>query len=363
MVDFDDQDDFDPDSNYFDEIITENHVFSSFNSFDDFYMNNKISLQDPNHLSIIGQNIRSFNSNLDTFMLLFDDKNMPDILVFSETWKDIYDPIIIPGYNGYHTVRQGPSGGVSVFIKSHINSEIVQNMSYADDSIEICTVKVTNESNSMYVLGIYRPVSGDIDSFSQALETILSDRILRNHKCVLIGDFNVNMFAYGTQNVTDRFIDMMRSHHYIQVISDVTRHGNNITTPSLIDLIWINQLSAFNSAIIKTGITDHYTIYIQIPFVCIKKPVEKIKITFRDCSDSYHEVFQNNLENFDWVSLRNNDVDTYTYNFISALNNIFQTSFPLRTKVVTTKYFSNPWHNSELKRLTDARVKYHNLYK
>ena len=155
----------------------------------------------------------------------------------------------------------------------------------------------------------------------------------------------------------------MRSHHYIQVISDVTRHGNNITTPSLIDLIWINQLSAFNSAIIKTGITDHYTIYIQIPFVCIKKPVEKIKITFRDCSDSYHEVFQNNLENFDWVSLRNNDVDTYTYNFISALNNIFQTSFPLRTKVVTTKYFSNPWHNSELKRLTDARVKYHNLYK
>jgi len=66
---------------------------------------------------------------------------------------DIYDPIVIPGYVGHHTVRHGRSGGVSIFIKSHLNSEIISNFSYADNSIEICTVKVTNGSSCMYVSG------------------------------------------------------------------------------------------------------------------------------------------------------------------------------------------------------------------
>ena len=135
------------------------------------------------------------------------------------------------------------------------------------------------------------------------------------------------MLSCGNQNDIDRFIDMMQSHHYIQVISDVTRHGNDDTTPSLIDLIWLNQLNNFNSAVIKTGITDHHTICIQVPFLNNKNPLQKIKLTFRDCSTNYHDIFQNNLENFDWDSLRNDDVDSYTYNLMSALNSIYQNVF------------------------------------
>ena len=142
-------DDFDPDSNYFDDLIADNHVSSSYNSMEDFYNNNPITLQEANYLSIFSQNIRSFNKNLDSFLLLFEEDNMPDAFVFSETWYDSFVPTIIPGYTGYHTVRDGRSGGVSVFIKSHINSEKFQNLCYANDSVEVCIIKVTNLTNSL----------------------------------------------------------------------------------------------------------------------------------------------------------------------------------------------------------------------
>ena len=356
-------DDFDPDSNYFDDLISENQIFTSFDSVDDFLMHNSISLQEANYLSIFSQNIRSFNKNLDNFLLLFNDFYMPDVLVFSETWKHFHNPVILPGYTGYHTVRDGRSGGISIFIKSSIDSEIIQKYSYANSSIEICTVKVTNGSSSLYIFGIYRPVTGDFDSFNLCLENILSDRNLINQIYTFIGAFNANMLFYDIQIDISILVDVMQSHHYIHVISDVTRRGNDHTISALIYLIWTNQLINFNSGVIKTGVTDHHTTFIQIPFVCNKKHTDKIKIHFRDCSANYHEIFQNNIENYNWDSLKSHDVDTYTYNFINALNSIFQKSFPLKMKEVTVKYFNNPWHTPELKKLADARVKYHDLYR
>ena len=90
--------DLDPDINYYDEIISENHVFSSYNSVNEFLNKNPIGLNDNKFISIFNQNIRSFNSNLDTFLNLFNKDNMPDVFVFSETWHDANRPVIIPGY-------------------------------------------------------------------------------------------------------------------------------------------------------------------------------------------------------------------------------------------------------------------------
>ena len=220
MLNHDQHDDFDPDSNYYDNVISENYTFSTFDSFNEFSTNNPVSLNDDQYISIVSQNIRSLNANLENFLLLFDENNMPDVFVFSETWKDLHDPIIIPGYAGYHTVRHGRSGGVSVFVKSHINSEIIDDLSFANNSIEICAVKITNGSHSLFVFGIYRPFSDVIDAFTQSLDTILSDRRLLNQKCLFLGDFNANILNYGMLGEIDRLVDMMQSHHYIQVISD-----------------------------------------------------------------------------------------------------------------------------------------------
>ena len=352
-------DDFDPDMNYFDHIY-ENHQFSNFDSIDEFLLENPISLNDPNFISIICQNIRSINCNLDKLLCLFDENNMPDVFILSETWYDGLSPIVIPGYVGYHCVRIGRSGGVSVFVNNQLPSSKFEEHSFADESIEMCTVKVSYNDKNLIICGIYRPHSGTIDSFTAALERRLGSNTFANTECIIAGDFNANLRSNNGD--ADGLVHMMQSHHYLQTITDITRPETTRSAASLIDHIWINQICSHNGGVIKTGITDHHTLFLQLPFSIIKSPSTKIKISFRDFSDNFQANFRSNISNFNWQQIKNVDVNIYTENFCSALNDIYQKSFPLRTKFVTTRHFKNPWITKEVKNLSNARKKYYSLY-
>ena len=352
---------YDPDTNYFESHISENHVFSSFDSIDNFTSANQALLKDPNFISIFNQNIRSFNANLDDFLLLFDENSFPDCLIFSETWHDGYEPILIPNYTGFHTVRQlSRSGGISIFVKNSLNSELIKELSYVNESIETCTVKISNENSCIFICGVYRPHSGTIENFTFCLENILENQILNGADCLIGGDFNIDLSSNG--GGTDLFSDMLRAHHFIQTISDITRPSLNNSEGSLLDHLWINNISNFNSGIIKSGVTDHHTTFIFLPFKCNTNTGEKIKISFRDCSLENQTNFEIKIREFNWNSIKTNNPETYMENFISSLNVMYQESFPLKTKFVTQRYFKNPWHNKEVKKISEARKKYHKLF-
>ena len=353
--------DFDPDSNYFDVHLQNNHVFSSYDTLEDFRNNNPVKLDDRNFISVISQNIRSFNANLDSFLLLFDENCRPDSFIFSETWLGENEPVIIPDYTGFHTIRNhGRSGGVSIFVRNSLNAEKINELSYANDTIEICTVKIANGTSHVFICALYRPHSGTIEHFSDAVENILASRILGNSSVILSGDFNINLMSNNGD--VDRFVDMMRSHHFLQTITGITHPSINNSAPSLLDHVWLNNISNYNSATIRSGVTDHYSTIIQLPFICKKNLHDKIKITFRDCSIENQNIFENKIANFDWETIRSPNPETFLQNFISILNLSYQASFPLKIKFVTSKYFSNPWHNKEVKTLSEARIKYHNLH-
>ena len=160
----------------------------------------------------------------------------------------------------------------------------------------------------------------------------------------------------------DRFVDMMRSHHFLQTITNVTRPGHDLSASSLIDHIWINQLYGYSSGTIQSGITDHYSTFIQIPFSMQKSNQYSLKLTFRDCSEYYQQIFEDHLKNVNWDDLKNEDVNVYAQNLTSEINHIYENSFPLKTKFVTRKYFLNPWYTKDVKNISDARTKYHNLF-
>ena len=279
---------------------------------------------------------------------------------FSETWHEIHTPVTIPGYVGYHTVRQGRSGGVSIFVKNNINSSFIKDLSYANDSIETCSVKISNSRSNIFICGIYRPQSSSVDAFSSALENILNDTTMNNSSCIFTGDFNTNLFT-ETESVK-KFVDLMRSHHYLQIINYVTHPGINQATPSLIDYIWLNDLSYYNSGILKTGITDHYTLLVQIPFI-FNNDSSLFEIKFRDFSSVNHNIFEEKLSNFDWNTIFSEDINQFTSNFLDTLNTTYQDSFPLKTKHISSKHFKNPWYNSHVKDLSNRRMEYYNLYK
>ena len=348
--------DFDPDYNYYDQIIDQNNLFTSYNSVSDFLSNNPVSNNDKNFMTIFSQNIRSMNRNLDSFLSMFPSNNMPDVFIFSETWHDTNTPVNIPGYTGFHTVRSGRAGGVSVFYKSNLPACHVPEFSFANENIEVCSIKL---SNSMHICGVYRPHSGTIDDFCLQLEAIVNHSSLSNTVCVFAGDFNINLFSEADD--VCRFVDMMRSHHYIQTITDITRPNIDRASSTLIDHVWVNQLTNYYCGILKTGITDHHTLFMQIPFNSDKANSTKIKITFRDCSAPNQQSFEDNLLNFDWETVKSNDANQYATDFVYQVNEIYRNSFPLKTKYVTIKYFKNPWHTKQIRKLADYRTKYHGL--
>ena len=110
------------------------------------------------------------------------------------------------------------------------------------------------------------------------------------------------------------------------------------------------------------GITDHLTTCILLPFQHKNHQIEKIKISFRDCSTVNDNTFENKLRNFNWNEIKSYDPEIYLQNFISSLNLLFQESYPLKTKFVTQRYFSNPWYSKDVNKISDARKNYHNLY-
>ena len=249
---------------------------------------------------------------------------------------------------------------MSLYIKNQIHSSKIDAHSYTNEFIEICTAKISYNDRNLYICGIYRPHSGSIDNFTAALELNLNNNIFVNAHCVFAGDFNANLRSSDVE--VDRLVHMMQSHHYIQTINDFTRPETTWSASSLIDHFWINHIGSHNSGVIKTGITDHHTLFLQLPFSLNKSNSTKIKITFRDCSENYQSIFRNNISTFNWQTIKNDDVSIYTENFYSALNTIYQKSFPLRTKMVTNRYFNNPWISNDVKKLSDARKRYHSLF-
>ena len=55
---------------------------------------------------ILHQNIRSFNKNIDTFLLVMQSVNLtPDVIIFSETFFTDSNIQNLHGYNGFHSYR------------------------------------------------------------------------------------------------------------------------------------------------------------------------------------------------------------------------------------------------------------------
>ena len=173
----------DPDLNYFSELqnincnrMTVNEAINCFNS-------------DRNLFNVLNYNIRSFYSNSQNFLPLLDDTRV-HALILTETWfTDTYQNSIV-NFKSYHTIRSNQqSGGVSVYIDDSMKSRIIQDLSYCNIDIEICTVELHVNGELLYVIGIYRPHSGTISSFCEELERILCNPMLRNRRCILGGGY------------------------------------------------------------------------------------------------------------------------------------------------------------------------------
>ena len=345
----------DPELNYFNH---ENVNISESLTVDEY---NSLCRQNLDFLKICSQNIRSFNRNFNDFLNCFDDV-FPDVLVITETWFDEFNIQNTQNYNSFHTIRTvNRSGGISIFVKSSFLCQKIDHLSFANQTIEICTVKIQIGSLNFFILGIYRPHSDSIENFIIALNEILDSNFFRNSTCVIIGDMNINLFLQNSP--VNEYLNLMHSFHFIPLITKPTCFPVSSESPSLLDHIWVNKISNFNNGIISTNITDHSSIYIHIPIKISDINSVYRKIAFRLIDDNSKQNFNNIISNFDWNSLISNDLNLFTENLISKLNFFYCNCFHLKVKFVKSEKNVNPWMNSQCRKLIQAKSQYFQLFK
>ena len=109
-----------------------------------------------NTLSICNFNIRSYQSNSETFFNFMCNLNAKfDILVLTETRFCGSDGCRVDGYNRCHSGRS--RGGVSEYCSDFLSMKKVEHVSSINnDDVEACVVEITSSSRKAIVLAVYR---------------------------------------------------------------------------------------------------------------------------------------------------------------------------------------------------------------
>ena len=95
-------------------------------------------------LSIVHFNIRSIGKNGNEMISLLDTlTQQPDIIAISESFldSDNIDSFHLENYQGFHSVRNtSKRGGVSIFLKQSLTVDNIEELSFINGEIEICTI-------------------------------------------------------------------------------------------------------------------------------------------------------------------------------------------------------------------------------
>ena len=344
----------DPDLNY--QLYLENEDMCNYYTLKQY----NDSLSTGSFFTILHYNLRSFSKNFDSFSSAFLSSNSPDIFSISETWFSGDQTVDVSGYQSFHITRDGRSGGVSTFVKDQYDAVFVDELSYANSTIEVCTVDIKAGNFSCTVIAIYRPHSDTIKNFCDHLSVFLNHPHFRNKTCVLLGDLNICLLKNEVPN--QEYSNVLYSNHFVPLINKPSRFSKiEGISPSLLDHIFINKMHPNICGLVEFDFTDHLPIFVHLKLKC-SMAQQKRKINFRLINEENKIIFQNLLNNFDWDSIRG-DADNYAENFQNVLNDIYCKSFPMKTKFVSEKHFENHWVTSEIIRLLAAKSEYFTLYK
>ena len=176
----------DPDLNFFSETTEDSCKYYTLNEFPAPLWRD--------YFCLLNYNIRSFFANSESIESILDCTQVAyNSIILTETWnkQSSLDLCKIDGYSGFHSCRSGNSrsGGVSVFCLDRYASSICENLTRNDNIIESCGVTFWVNNVRTIVIGIYRPVSGNILDFVAALESLISTIDLDRTTVILAGDF------------------------------------------------------------------------------------------------------------------------------------------------------------------------------
>ena len=347
--------DFDPDVQCLSEFL-ENYG-SPYYSDNDFINAYSMATDQSANLLLFHQNIRSMQKNISSLFSHLEALSVtPTVIGLSETWLNNtnIDSVFIPDYNHvykYRALRRG--GGVSLLIHSSLSYCVHPELSHCTDHFESVFIEIpkgslTNYSSTLFIGVIYRPPGADHDEFITHLNNTL--QIIKSARagCILMGDFNYDLFTVNTENAAELFLETMYCYSYLPLINRATRVTE--TSATLIDNIFFNDFTRINTAqgILVSDTTDHYPIFCQFS---LSSSNNKKSFSYRHYSEININRFKECLSSTAWNQVTGlDDCQTSFTRFYEILLHIYTNCFPIK-RGHKSKYKSRmPWITPELRR-------------
>ncbi|CAG9811324.1 unnamed protein product [Chironomus riparius] len=171
--------------------------------------------------------------NIERFRELSIEK-MFDVLCLTETHitEDIPDSKIkINGFNmvqiNSHSRR---TGGVVIYVKN--NLKFIVTTKECSTKAWIITIKI--DEYALNITGIYRSPSQKPSEFFQFLDSYIHKNLdCINDNQIIIGDMNLNVAKTQERKIKD-YLNILRRHDLIQVITEYTRYDKKNNSSSII---------------------------------------------------------------------------------------------------------------------------------
>ena len=157
---------------------------------------------------------------------------------------------------------------------------------------------------------------------------------MKENKLVYImGDFNVDLLKYDTDNDVQHFVNTLFSNFILPLITRPTRITN--ATATLLDNIITNQFNQpVQSGLLYCDITDHLPVFqiTSLNHSCKSERVDS-DVFVRCLSKGNIDAFKNDISlyRFDNIYNMENLNEAYTY-FESVLCGLYEKHFPLRKR-------------------------------
>ena len=193
-----------------------------------------------------------------------------DLLVISESKIDASFPdsmFHVEGFRLCRSDRKAGAGGLMVYVRSDVcfvrvkQFKGLSSQSLSNFRTESLTLKVKIGKNWITVVGIYRPPSIPLATWSHELCALFEAASTLTNTVFYAGDFNADLLAPDKPPKDGRkLLDLLDIYDLYCLINKATRKTK--TSETLLDLILTNnKRTTLTSGVVDTLISDHSLVY------------------------------------------------------------------------------------------------------
>ena len=158
----------------------------------------------------------------------------------------------------YTQPSKGSCGGCAIYVNSHLDHIIRDDLSTLDDNYETLWVEIKNyKSKDFLCCCLYRYPSTDMSSFIDHIDPALLKVQKENNAVFMTADLKINLLKYHSHPETNDFINFMVFHYFVPHILHPTRVTDH--SAIIIDNIFSNNVESDTvGGNISSQITHHF---------------------------------------------------------------------------------------------------------